>query len=188
MEERKAPQMSPRLMFAAIGRNKAQRTFVDDTVDTSPHANPLARVPMLSELQLQPPLWPPAGWPMLACITQANGTATKPDMLGLRARILSYDITHPADGLFSIELLSGTMDVKGAVTLKPAMGLTLRAHDDWFDSPLHEAVKHLHIFGQHIIADRDTAMRATLALTYLIARIDQGLVPNVQRVLKIYKL
>jgi hypothetical protein len=131
--------------------------------------------------------WPPSGWPMFACITRQSGTASSNERGQPANQLLKYDLTIQEDGFYTIEITSGQIGPNGA-SFAPAIGMRFKAREDWLDETPHKSVADIHIRGQNLICERGAVLRVILAMTYIISRIDRGVAPNLNRVLKIYRL
>jgi hypothetical protein len=132
--------------------------------------------------------WPPAGWPMFACVTRDRGFACR---TGPTPRddqdYLKYEVSVSPEGIYGLEILSGRIDAHGT-QLTPAIGIRFTAREDWFDDNQDKAVLDMHIRGQRLIPERGAVLRVILAMTFIISRIDRGAAPNLKRVLKTYRL
>lgn len=131
--------------------------------------------------------WPPRGWPMFACITKQSGTAASNERGQPVNQLLKYDLSILEDGFYNLEITSGTIGKNGA-SFAPAIGMRFKAREDWLDEAPQKSVADIHIKGQNLICERGAVLRVILAMTYIISRIDRGVAPNLNRVLKIYRL
>ncbi len=131
--------------------------------------------------------WPPQGWPMFSCITRDSGYATKPSTRAGDDDCLSYAVGCTPDGIYSIEILAGTLGRAGT-SLSPLMGIRFTARDDQFDDHTANGAVELHVKGQRLIPEPGAVLRLILAMTFMVSRIDRGIAPNVRRVLKMYRL
>ena len=131
--------------------------------------------------------WPPRGWPMFACVTHASGTAACNERGAANNGFLKYDLSITDDGIYNLEITTGQVGRNGT-SFGPAIGIRFAARDDWFDENPHKAVQDIHVQGQKLICERGAVLRVILAMTYIISRIDRGTAPNLNRVLKIYRL
>lgn len=132
--------------------------------------------------------WPPSGWPMFACVTRPSGTVIASEM-GVRGdqALLKYEV-RIENGVYTIEILKGTLARSGGITLQPALSIRFTGLEDWFEENLESAVLNIDVDGQSIRVTRDVVLRLILAMTFLISRIDRGLMPNLKKTLKIYRL
>lgn len=124
---------------------------------------------------------------MFACIGRSNGTAACGERGHQGGNFLKYDLTISDEGVYALEITSGQMGRNG-ISFAPAIGIRFTARDDWFDENPHKSVESIHIRGQSLINERGAVLRVILAMTYIISRIDRGVAPNLNRVLKIYRL
>ncbi|NBX67257.1 MAG: hypothetical protein EBQ96_09720 [Proteobacteria bacterium] len=131
--------------------------------------------------------WPPRGWPMFACITKQSGTASCNERGQPVSQFLKYDLMILDDGFYALEITTGQVGKNGA-SYAPAIGIRFKAREDWLDEAPHRSVEDIHIRGQNLICERGAVLRVILAMTYIISRIDRGVAPNLNRVLKIYRL
>lgn len=131
--------------------------------------------------------WPPQGWPMFSCITQTSGTAFRTGQTRGQDDFVNYEVTTSQDGIYEIEILSGRVG-PGGISLTPVMGIRFAARKDLFDDKQNHAVLDLHANGQRLIPERGCILRAILAMTFIISRIDRGAAPSIKRVLKTYQL
>lgn len=130
--------------------------------------------------------WPPRGWPMFACVTRKNGTATCCDR-GAESAFLQYELAISPEGIYTLEIFCGRIGRSGT-SLAPALGIRFADREDWLDENPQNAVLEVHVRGQNLIPERSLVLRAILAITYIVSRIDRGAAPNLKRVLKIYRL
>jgi hypothetical protein len=133
--------------------------------------------------------WPPSGWPMFACVTRPSGTVTglERDALG-NLNLLKYQVRIDPAGIYTIEILKGALKSSGQVSLQPALNIRFTGLEDWFEDNLEKAVLDIDVEGVALTPRRDVILRLILAMTFLISRIDRGLMPNLKKTLKIYRL
>jgi len=131
--------------------------------------------------------WPPRGWPMFACINRQSGTASCTSRESPEGTFLKYDLALLDNGVYALEIMSGHMGRQGS-GLAPAIGIRFSARTDWLDEAPQNAVLDIHVRGQSLIPERGLVLRVILAMTYIVSRIDRGAAPNMNRVLKIYRL
>jgi hypothetical protein len=127
--------------------------------------------------------WPPPGWPMFSNIIKTNGIA----YTNLNNTFLKYDITMPHEGVYTIEIIEGHISLKGT-TLNPVIGMTFKGKNINIHKGPQDNALAIHIQGQCLLIERNTVLQALLIITCIIGRIDQNQVPNIKRLLKIYKL
>jgi len=132
--------------------------------------------------------WPPRGWPMFSCVTEMSGMTVTHDRASGDDTILQYELTITDDEIFNLEIYSGIVTKDGHFSLSPAIGIRFAAREDWFDDNPQNAVLDVHVRGQQMIPERGLVLRVILAMTFIISRIDRGLVPDLKRVLKTYRL
>jgi hypothetical protein len=128
--------------------------------------------------------WPPSGWPMFACVTRPSGTVMTDQA------VLKYDVRMDQSGVYTIEILSGTINRRGETTVTPVLGIRFSGREDWYekDPRPEDDVLDVYSNGQRLESERSVILRMILAMTFLISRIDRGLMPNLKKTLKIYRL
>jgi len=159
---------------------------VDKTADPDDQSSLQASSPGLSFAEF----WPPAGWPMFACVTRPSGTVMSTEMgvYGDQA-LLKYDVRIDANGVYTIEILKGALKANGGISLSPALGIRFSGREDWYEDDRPEKdVLDILINGQSVKPEHSLILRTILATTFLISRIDRGLVPNLKKTMKIYRL
>jgi hypothetical protein len=131
--------------------------------------------------------WPPAGWPMFACVTRESGMAFKTSQTRTADDYLQYQVSTASDGVYELQIISGTIGRDGT-SQSPVIGIRFAAREDWFDDNPQKAVLDIHVCGQRLIPERGAVLRVILAMTFIISRIDRGIAPSIGRVMKMYRL
>jgi len=135
--------------------------------------------------------WPPSGWPMFACINRPSGMITANTLdLKVSQSILKYEVRRDDSGVYTIEILSGTLTRTGEISLNPVLGIRFSGREDWYeeDARPEEDVLDLYASGKQLTPERSLILRMILAITFLISRIDRGLMPNLKKTMKLYRL
>lgn len=130
-------------------------------------------------------IWPPLGWPMFACILRQSGTASSPTNTPGQQTVLSYKVHVFENSAYTLEIQYGTMQRTGEVSMTPALAIHFSGQEDWTQQDTKFKVLSL---GQELKPDRQMHLRAVLAITYIISRIDRGLTPNIAKTLALYRL
>ncbi len=130
--------------------------------------------------------WPPKGWPMFACVTRASGMATCKKPGTPEGCFLKYDAGHDGTA-YTLEIMAGRM-TRAGTQLEPAIALRVIPLDDPLGGEPERGVIGLRVRDRQLPATRATVLRAILAMTYVISRIDRGIAPDLPRVLKTYHL
>ena len=131
-------------------------------------------------------LWPPKGWPMFACITRASGMATCKKAGTPEGCFLKYDAGRDGD-IYTLEIMAGRM-TRAGTHLQPANTLRFKPLDDPLGGEPERGIIDLRVGDEQLPATRMVVLRAILAMTYVISRIDRGIAPDLPRVLKTYQL
>lgn len=138
-------------------------------------------------------IWPPPGWPMFSCITRASGTATSPaPSVPGKLAVLTYKVSCYPNDEYALEVFTGSMHMNGEVSMTPALSIRFAGQEDWgagpgtasFEGSLFEVYAH----GRLLPAERQMNLRAILAITYIISRIDRGLLPDLRKTMALYRL
>ncbi|HEY8964445.1 MAG TPA: hypothetical protein VIN59_08310 [Alphaproteobacteria bacterium] len=132
--------------------------------------------------------WPPLGWPMFACVTRPSGTVmgTDRDSKG-NLPVLKYEVRIEA-GVYTIEILQGMMGRSGQMGLQSALSIQFSGREDWYEERPEKGVHEITVAGKPLIPERGLLLRLILAMTFMISRIDRGLMPNLTKTLRIYRL
>jgi len=137
--------------------------------------------------------WPPSGWPMFACVTRPSGTVMA-GKYGVRGDqdLLKYEVRIEPEGIYTIEILKGTLGANGEISLQPALGMRFSGKEDWAEINAgkrpDDTVLELYVDGKQHAPERGLILRVILALTFMISRIDRGLMPNLKKTLRLYRL
>lgn len=134
-------------------------------------------------------IWPPRGWPMFACITRSSGTAISQSLaLTGKQTILSYKVHCFKNNEYALEILHGTIRHNGEISLTSALSIHFGGREDWGTGPKANSLFEVQVLGAELPSDHQTHLRAILAITYIISRIDRGLVPDIYKTLSLYRL
>lgn len=139
--------------------------------------------------------WPPLGWPMFENINAPKAISTRkcPDT-GL-VHGASYEITlHKSPNgciIYSMEIQRWSYDRKGEHSISAPVFMRFRECATQQGERLlkRPILEEMRLFGEkqttHSASD---ANNFALVSAYLIARIEKGYVPDIKRVLRLYKL
>ncbi|MFA5593071.1 MAG: hypothetical protein WC989_07140 [Micavibrio sp.] len=139
-------------------------------------------------------LWPPAGWSQLAAIEASSGQAVSKNILkarifGLQYSIDSVPLFKDDTKLFrhDIAVTGWEYSILNESTEYPVLSLSVM---DRFDCGLPREcfVTDIRSYDTATPHTRRSANRAVSAALFLIKQIAGGNVPDVNRVLRIYKL
>lgn len=139
-------------------------------------------------------LWPPVGWSQFAAVEQASGQALAKDIAkariyGLQYRIDSVPLFKQDTKLFrhDIRIEGWEYSILNESIEYPVLSFTLM---DRFDPSLPREcfIDDIRAFDVSIPHTRRSANRAVGASLFLIRQILAGQVPDVSRVLRIYKM
>lgn len=139
-------------------------------------------------------LWPPAGWSQFSAVEHASGQALAKDIgkariYGLQYRIESLPLFKQDMKLFrhDIRIEGWEYSILNESIEYPVLSLTLL---DRFDPslPREYFISDIRSFDASMPHTKRSADRAVGAGLFLIRQIMAGQVPDVSRVLRIYKL
>lgn len=139
-------------------------------------------------------LWPPAGWSQLAAIQSSSGQSVAKDIA--KARIFGLQYSIESMPLFKNETKIFRHDIKiegweysilNESIEYPVISFSLM---DRFDIALPREcfITDIRSYDAHIPHTSRSANRAVSASLFLMKQIANGSVPDVNRVLRIYKL
>jgi hypothetical protein len=139
-------------------------------------------------------LWPPVGWSQFASVQASSGQAIAKDIsnariFGLQYRIESIPLFKNETKLFRHDILIDGWEysILNESTEYPVLSFSLL---DKFDAGLPREcfITDIRSYDAAIPHTRRSANRAVSAALFLIRQIAGGQVPDVNRVLRIYKL
>lgn len=139
-------------------------------------------------------LWPPAGWSQFAAVQSSEGQAVAKDIAkariyGLHYRIDSVPLFKNDTKIFKhdVQIDGWEYSILNESLEYPVLNFSLM---DRFDLSLPREcfVTDIHSFTSFIPHTRRSANRAVSAALFFIRQIASGNVPDVNRVLRIYKL
>lgn len=139
-------------------------------------------------------LWPPAGWPQFASVKLPSGQSVAKN-IG-RSRIFGLQYTIDSVPLFQgdtryfrhdIRIDGWEYSILNESIEYPVISFSIM---DRFDPslPLECFVSEIRSYDSFIPHTRRSASRAVSAALFMIRQIAEGQVPDVNRVLRIYKL
>jgi hypothetical protein len=138
--------------------------------------------------------WPPRGWKQLGNISRPEGQAIAKDIKTARIYGLSYTIRTDRifDGRQDVNRYGVSLDAWEYSILNESKEYPVLSFDltDRLDllKPREHYISGIKVLARPIRDDRMTARRAMTAAVFLIRQIELGLVPDVDRVLSIYRL
>ncbi len=138
--------------------------------------------------------WPPAGWPQFGAITAPSGQSVAKDIA--RARIFGLQYSIESVSLFKnnekffrhdINIQGWEYSILNESIEYPVLSFSLL---DRFDLSLPREcfLTDIRTYASHIPHTRRSANRALSAALFLIKQIEKGAVPDINRVLRIYKI
>ncbi len=139
-------------------------------------------------------VWPPTGWSQLATIQSSSGQSLAKDIrkariYGLQYRIESMPLFKDNKKFFrhDIEIDGWEYSILNESVEYPVLSFSVM---DRFDSsmPRECFVCDIRSYDTHIPHTRMSATRAVSAALFLIRQIATGSVPDINRVLRTYKL
>lgn len=139
--------------------------------------------------------WPPMGWPMFENIMAPKAISTRkcPDTGLLNGA--SYEITlhKSANGciIYNLEIQRWSYDHKGEHSMSAPVFMRFRECASQQGERLlkRPILEEMRLFGERQTAQNTSdANNFALVSAYLIARIEKGYVPDIKRVLRLYKL
>lgn len=139
-------------------------------------------------------LWPPAGWGQFGDIQSSSGQAVAKDIgkariFGLQYHIDSTPLFRNDEKLFrhDIHIDGWEYSILNESIEYPVLSFSLL---DKFDPDLPKEcfIADIRSYSSHIPHTRRSANRAVSAALFFIRQIANGSVPDVNRVLRIYKL
>lgn len=138
--------------------------------------------------------WPPRGWKQLGNISRPEGQAIAKDIKTARIYGLSYTIRTDRifDGRqdvnhYAVSLDAWEYSILNESTEYPVLSFDLSDRLDLL-KPREHYVSGIKVLARPVKGDRTIARRAMTAAVFLIRQIELGLVPDVERVLSIYRL
>lgn len=139
-------------------------------------------------------LWPPAGWSQFSSVKHASGQALAKDIskariYGLQYRIESMPLFKNDTRLFrhDIKIDGWEYSILNESTEYPVLSFSLMDRFD-MDLPQECFLTDIRAYETLIPHTRRSANRAVSAALFMIRQIAVGQVPDVNRVLQIYKL
>ena len=139
-------------------------------------------------------VWPPAGWGQFASIQSSSGQSVAKDLgtariFGLQYSIDSMPLFKNDTKLFrhDVRIDGWEYSILNESTEYPVLSFSLL---DRFDMGLPREcfITDIRTYASQIPHTRRSAARAVSAALFLIKQIGRGQVPDVNRVLRIYKL
>lgn len=139
-------------------------------------------------------IWPPVGWPQLALIQSPTGQSLVKDIdkariYGLQYRVESVPLLKDETRFFrhDIRISGWEYSILNESNEYPVLSFGLI---DRFDSllPREGYIADIRAYDTHIPHTRGSAGRAVSAGLFLIRQITEGTVPDVNRVLRAYRL
>lgn len=139
-------------------------------------------------------VWPPAGWNQFSTVRASSGQAVAKDIskariYGLQYQIDSVPLFKNDTKLFrhDIQITGWEYSILNESTEYPVLSLSLL---DRFDMALPREcfITNIETYATPIPHTRRSATRAVSAALFFIKQISQGGVPDINRVLRIYKL
>lgn len=138
--------------------------------------------------------WPPRGWKQLGNISKPEGQALAKDIRTARIHGLSYRIGTAAvhDGAQTVHRYAMTIEAWEYSILNESYEYPILSFDlmDRLDllTPREHYVTDIKVMARPVQASRLASRRAVTAAIFLIRQIELGIVPDVERVLGIYRL
>lgn len=139
-------------------------------------------------------LWPPKGWPQFSQVDKAFGQAVAKSISSARIYGLQYKIETVPLVRDNARLLCHHVSIDGweysilnESSEYPVLSFTIT---DRFDEtqPQECFLSDIRTYASSIPHTRRSANRALAAALFFIHQIDQGHVPDVNRVLRVYRL
>jgi hypothetical protein len=139
-------------------------------------------------------VWPPAGWPQFSAVTRFAGQSLAKDIakgqiLGLHYNIESVPLFKNATKLFqhNITIQGWEYSILNESREYPVLSLSVM---DRFDAamPRESFVADIRAYDTAIPHTRRTVSGAVGAALFLIRHINEGALPDVDRILRSYKL
>lgn len=139
--------------------------------------------------------WPPTGWPMFEGVYDAKAIATrKLEDLNV-TQGASYEITldsiSPRQREYTLEIQEWSYDTTGQHKISTALRFKFKNCPCPLSKPevRQDCISFLSLYGaeRHPHSTNETTNFALVA-AYLSSRIEKGYVPDIRRVLKLYKL
>lgn len=139
-------------------------------------------------------LWPPAGWSQFAAVKSSSGQSVAKDIAkariyGLQYRIESMPLFKNETKFFRHDIIIDGWEysILNESIEYPVLSFSLL---DRFDLSLPREcfVTDIRSYDAYVPHTRRSANRAVSAALFLIKQIENGQVPDVNRVLRIYKL
>ena len=139
-------------------------------------------------------IWPPAGWPQFSAVEASSGQALAKDIgkakiFGLQYQIDSVPLFKNETRLFrhDVRIDGWEYSILNESIEYPVLSFSLM---DKFDLllPRECFITDIRTYASAIPHTRRSANRAVSAALFLIKQIAAGAVPDINRVLRIYKL
>lgn len=139
-------------------------------------------------------LWPPVGWSQFAAVQSTNGQSLAKDIakariFGLQYQIQSMPLFRNETRFFRHDIMIDGWEysILNESTEYPVLSFSLL---DKFDAGLPREcfITDIRSYDTDVPHTRRSANRAVSAALFLIRQITAGQVPDVNRVLRIYKL
>lgn len=132
--------------------------------------------------------------------------------------VCAYNVHLNGHNEYTLEVLFGTMHINGEINLNPALTIHFSGTEDWggtthpataepypnlnldqntgsntgpntsSNTGANNILFEVYSYGRKLPSDRQIHLRAILAITYIISRIDRGLAPNIKKTLALYRL
>jgi hypothetical protein len=139
-------------------------------------------------------VWPPAGWSQFASVLASSGQSVVKDIgtariYGLQYRIDSTPLFKNETKLFrhEIQIDGWEYSILNESTEYPVLSFSLLDRFD-LDLPRECFITDIRTYNTSIPHTRRSANRAVSAALFFIKQIASGNVPDINRVLRIYKL
>lgn len=139
-------------------------------------------------------LWPPAGWDQFGSIRYSSGQALAKDIgrariFGLQYRIDSVPLFKNDTKLFRHDVVIDGWEysILNESTEYPVLSFSLLERFD-LNLPKECFIADIRSYDSHVPHTRRSANRAVSAALFLMKQIENGGVPDVNRVLRIFKI
>lgn len=153
------------------------------------------------ETELWDKHWPPSGWPMFESIHQSQGMSTRRCAdtgvvhgMSYAVTIDNKDLTDHASPRYSIEINQWSYDNTGQHSHTTPIFLRFRPCVNPIDENTTNALSGLCFDRLRLLKQKNEKQsslyntNAALLTAYIISRIDRGIVPDLKRLLRRYKL
>lgn len=137
-------------------------------------------------------VWPPESWPQFSDIQNPEGTAVESDdkhglLSGINYRFLRTGHTFNKKEIYKLEIDYWKYCIRKGPLHIPALEFAFMERKDT-SSALAEFIGNLKTMSCPLRVNDFSAMRAVMAAVFLIRQAESGRVPEVEKILRIYRL